>query len=70
MQPAFLDHNPLVEKKIIILSKAKLWCREGPSSVHLVLSWPRYIKLRECDNMSRPQYALLREQHIFSGPQV
>ncbi len=42
--------------------------REGPSSVHLVLSWPqhinlweRYINLWERDIMSWPRDAMLRE---------
>ncbi len=52
---------------------------EGPSLVHLVLSWPQHINSREHDNMLWPRYinslqcdimswprdVMLREQHIF-----
>ncbi len=40
--------------------------REGPSSVHLVLSWPRHIKSWERDNMSWPQDINSWECHIKS----
>ncbi len=40
--------------------------REGSSSVHLVLSWPRHIKSWERDNMSWPQDINSWEHHINS----
>ncbi len=40
--------------------------REGPSSVHLVLSWPRDINSWERDNMLWPRDINLWECHINS----
>ncbi len=39
---------------------------QGPSSVHLVLSWPRHIKSWELDNMWWPQDINSFERHINS----
>ncbi len=55
-----------------VLATFQYGAREGPSLVHLVLSWPRYINLWERhinswerDNMLWPQDVMLRERHIF-----
>ncbi len=53
----------------LLLKSVMYGARQGPSSVHLVLSWPRDINLwehhinsSERDIMSWPRAAMLRER--------